>query len=159
MTPQGRESRVVPERWVIYRDDHGEIRARGSDLLNGPRFAEGVEVVPEAEYEAAVAERDEAYAERDRIVKDSRAWPRPSALQAAESRAERLREALRGAEEALRDARNGLDLGLGCARDIEGDNHPKPWGERSRRADAYLERARKAHKRVLRALDNPEEPK
>jgi hypothetical protein len=65
---------------------------------------------------------------------------------------ERLQEALRHAEMALRDARDGLDLGFGCARDLEGDEAIHPWGERSKRQASYLQRAREAHAAARAAL-------
>jgi hypothetical protein len=54
------------------------------------------------------------------------------------------REALEECERALRGARDGLDFGLGCARDLEGDNSPMPVGERSRRQDYFLKEARRS---------------
>jgi hypothetical protein len=44
------------ERWIIYRDGSGYIKARGPDLLNGPRFAEGVEVIQASDHEALLAD-------------------------------------------------------------------------------------------------------
>jgi hypothetical protein len=69
------------------------------------------------------------------------------------------REALKEAERALRGARDGLDFGLGCARDLEGDNSPIPAGERSRRQDYYLKEARRSHAIVEAALAAREEPR
>jgi hypothetical protein len=66
---------------------------------------------------------------------------------------DRLHEALENAESALMDARNGLDLGLGCARDLEGDEFAIPRSSRSREQNEYLRRARAAHARVRAALD------
>jgi hypothetical protein len=60
--------------------------------------------------------------------------------------------ALRKADSALSDARDGLDLGLGCARDVEGDLSPVPVAPRSKRQDEYLKRARAAHREVRAAL-------
>lgn len=63
-----------------------------------------------------------------------------------------LRQALEVAECALMDARNGLDLGLGCARDLEGDDGPRASTPRAAMQEAHLERARAAHRQVREAL-------
>lgn len=66
-------------------------------------------------------------------------------------------EALRVAERGLMEARNGLDLGLGCARDVEDDRSIRAVKPRSRRQEAYLEDARGAHRNVRRALSEIEQ--
>lgn len=70
----------------------------------------------------------------------------------AEKRILVLEGALRVADDALRRARDGLDFGLGCARDLEDDDSPMPVEPRSRRADDYLKKARHAHETVRAAL-------
>lgn len=47
---------------------------------------------------------------------------------------------------------NGLDLGLGCARDLEGDDGPRASTPRAAMQEAHLERARAAHRQVREAL-------
>ena len=67
----------------------------------------------------------------------------------------RLREALAQAQKALYDARCGLDLGLGCAREIENDDGPRATKPRSAMQEAHLENARKAHRAITTALTRP----
>jgi hypothetical protein len=64
----------------------------------------------------------------------------------------RLREALAAAQKALYDARCGLDLGLGCAREIEGDHGPRATQPRSAMQERHLEAARAAHRAITTAL-------
>jgi hypothetical protein len=71
---------------------------------------------------------------------------------------DRLRTALEEAKRALYFARCGLDLGLGCARDLEDDRSPRATKPRSRRQEEYLEDARKAHRAVTAALNQERRP-
>jgi hypothetical protein len=71
-------------------------------------------------------------------------------------REKQLEEALKKADRALSKARDGLDLGLGCARQLDGDMSPVPLTERTRRGERYLEEARKAHREVQAALEGKE---
>lgn len=73
-------------------------------------------------------------------------------LQAFSAERMRLRAALEAASTALSDARNGLDLGLGCARDLENDNGPRATKSRAVMQEAHLERARAAHRAVKAEL-------
>lgn len=71
---------------------------------------------------------------------------------AAEARVAQIEKTLRRADVALENARCGLDLGLGCARDLEHDHDPRPTKPRSVRQDLYLRQARQYHREIRDAL-------
>lgn len=59
-----------------------------------------------------------------------------------------MRKALQEASAALMDARNGLDLGLGCANDLISPQAT----QRQNMQETYLRRARASHRRVQEVL-------
>lgn len=86
---------------------------------------------------------------RDVTPEVADAWVALDALVAREAR---YRTALEQADTALMQARNGLDLGLGLAREIEQDWDTRPRGQRCREQERFLFQAREAHARVRAAL-------
>jgi hypothetical protein len=59
-----------------------------------------------------------------------------------------MRKALQDASSALMNARNGLDLGLGCANALTGADAKR----RQEMQESYLRRARLAHRAVQEVL-------
>lgn len=119
-------------------------------VLYGGWCCDHIDYTPEDEARAFSVLYQRTLRERDRVTGK---LLRFESLGAVEVIAGPLRTALQKAERALYDARCGLDLGLGCARDLEGDDGRRATAPRSAMQEAHLERARAAHRAVRDALD------